>query len=235
MARRQSYFAKSNRGKAGQVFFNNMVASSEQYARDKKKQAAQEAREEKKQLRELAKHEREVAAEERRQQREKEKQEKLNQKAAKVREKEQAKNDKYLARINLICGKFEIDNLCADEIFEEALAADVPLGKISSLVVEPKVDYWTKRSEDIREEEQLRVARIERIQYVESVKDYCDVVIEQRNILGRFRDALYEEMIASNTNLEEIQYHQSVNKYAQESKDIVNILDQKLDYFCLAS
>ena len=163
-------------------------------------------------------------------------------KAAKIRDKELArvnkekeKKEAYLAMINLLCSKFEIDNLCADEILDEALKADVPKGKLGSLVVEPKIDYWNKRSEDIREAEQLRAAQAERKKYIESVKSYCDGVIVHQNILARFRGALIEEMIISNVSPKEIEYHQSVKKYAQESKAVVNILDQKLDYFCLAS
>jgi hypothetical protein len=161
MARRQSYFAASNKGKAGSVFVNNMIAGMEADASKRKKEAAAGARkaaaDQKRREREREKRYKQAAREEARREkieaREKAKQarerEKTKARAKKERErqqkleaKEKEKFDKLLERVKLICTKHDIPTNMAQEIAEKGFEADVTPTKIEGDVILPELRYW---------------------------------------------------------------------------------------------
>ena len=127
MARRRSYTAKANRGKAGEVFINNLFVGStkrEIEAREAKERRRQREREREKEARE---------AKERRRQRERERE-------AKSREREHKKLVLIANRVRL-----ELDNLgffsggdTALAIAKRAVEADVTAAKAKSYFIDGK-------------------------------------------------------------------------------------------------
>ena len=139
MARRRSYTAKANRGKAGEVFINNLFVGStkrEIEAREAKERRRQREREREKEARE---------AKERRRQREREREAKSREREAKSREREAKSREREHKKLVLIANRveLELDKLgffsggdTALAIAKRAIEADVTAAKAKSYFID---------------------------------------------------------------------------------------------------
>ena len=166
MARSRSFFAASNRGKAGEVFLNNVVAASQrsakQKARAKAANAKKAAREEQSaanaRLREREASRRRAAREEEKRRRDAEKLRLAEARAHALMLKEQAKADKKLAqmvnRAKLLCEKHDFDTAFAEELAEIAIDADLSPAALERDLVLPRLRSLRIRSalEQFRQE-----------------------------------------------------------------------------------
>ncbi len=151
MARSRSFFAASNRGKAGEVFLNNVVAASQRSAKQKarakaanaKKAARAEQSAANARLREREASRRRAAREEEKRRRDAEKLRLAEARAHALMLKEQAKADKKLAqmvnRAKLLCEKHDFDIAFAEELAEIAIDADLSPAALERDLVLPRL------------------------------------------------------------------------------------------------
>ena len=166
MARSRSFFAASNKGKAGQVLLNNMVAAGQRQAKQRKKDRdAAKRREAKENDRALKRAMKEREAAEKRAEKERARQareqEKIRQAEEKEKQrllKEKAKADKkfegLVNRAKLLCGKNNIGISMAEEIAQIAFDAEVTPAAIEKNIILPSLRKYQVRGimEPLREE-----------------------------------------------------------------------------------
>ena len=165
--RRKKYFAKSNKGKAGQVFVNNVIAGMQKSARDSAKQrerqraSAQRRREadRKRQARASLKererqqraHQRAVEKQNKERLREQMRNAKERERAEKKRLKEEERFKKFVARATIVCEKNGIDPICINEIVNEAYEAGCTITQVSTVIVKGREDRWHARAKELHE------------------------------------------------------------------------------------
>jgi len=162
MARRkQSYFAASNRNKAGSVFWNNCLADAAAETkkrerereklkrlqeREQEKQARQRQKEQEKEEKQASQRQKEQEKRARQRQKEQEKRARQRQKEEerqkKIEAKEQAKLEKLITKTALLCEKHHISEMMIHDIAERALKADVTPSKTEKDVILPKLRFW---------------------------------------------------------------------------------------------
>jgi len=208
MVRHKSYTAAANKGKAGEVFLNNMIASSQKRA---KAADAARARANKQHERERARankaREREIIRAEKQRERERIRADKEQERERKRILREQQVFDKYIARAKLNCEKCNIDEICCEEIVEQAMAAGVTVAQMRKEVINGRENYWTNRAVELREE-----------QYLEDLNNLCDNVLLNDDILEKFQEDFMSDILAERPEISEFDSSPVLSKYISESK-----------------
>ena len=192
MARRKSYFTKAGRANPGEVFLNNMIASSQKASRDAKKAKATAARKMERERAAAARaalkeqerikkaEEKERAAARRRAEKERLEKEKAEKKAAALRAKSEALMLTFQKRLehDFNKSKIIIDQVMIEKIVATAFEAQIPVNKLKKEFIEG--EEIALRAEAI----QLSVARLAENIFTKTLEQYDDVDIYAEILLA---------------------------------------------------
>lgn len=220
----KSYFAKSNKGKALHVFLNNWADNSkkehkkrllEQEIADRVSQRIKEAEyksavrlnemQEKQAIRAAEKEARQAA------------------KAKQLADRDQKKYASLEARVRIVCEKHKIDEICCDEVIQEAIDADVPASSVEKTLIEGRVDKWIARA-DAMHEERSRLL----------IETVIDVVLKNKGVHPDYMDACREEVEKSSPDINEIENSPIFDKYValSKAKQAEDEYPKKAEFMC---
>jgi len=153
--KKRSYWAKSNRGKAGEVFLHNLLAGQGERRAEQKKAAAGRERA------------RKAAAREREQKRKQA--ERVRIAKQKAHEAGRQRGRKMAARTLLLCRKYGIDELAAPLILEDVIELEAKLTELEPLVIKPRLEHWIQQGRMLRKVAETQRARQRLIERCERI------------------------------------------------------------------